>query len=214
MSSQRRPAVLGSSEVALSEAYDLGILDLDGVVYVGDQAVDGAATSVAAAIKAGMRCCYLTNNASRPASGRVFVWSHSRTQARMWVTLGSVIRYRMNGPSRRAATCSSPPSPTTAPPAAADSLLPATRPPTCTPSSAPTFASSPASARCTSRPPAANRHSPTASVGLSPMPSLAPRHNTRCSSQRIDCSLATLALLPSAAAELKRWAAAGPWSGR
>ncbi len=34
--------MLGSSEVALSRAYDLAMLDLDGVVYVGGDAVEGA----------------------------------------------------------------------------------------------------------------------------------------------------------------------------
>lgn len=57
--------MLGSSEVALSRAYDLAMLDLDGVVYVGGDAVEGAAEHLAAARAAGMRLAFVTNNASR-----------------------------------------------------------------------------------------------------------------------------------------------------
>lgn len=42
------------------------LFDLDGVVYVGPHAVPGAAESVARAVGAGLRCRYVTNNASRP----------------------------------------------------------------------------------------------------------------------------------------------------
>lgn len=49
----------------LTEVHDLAIVDLDGVVYVGPDAVPGAAEAVAAATAAGLRMCYLTNNASR-----------------------------------------------------------------------------------------------------------------------------------------------------
>ena len=58
---------LGSSDRALCEVYDLGLLDLDGVVYVGADAVPGAVDALAAARKAGMRRAFLTNNASRSA---------------------------------------------------------------------------------------------------------------------------------------------------
>lgn len=50
----------------LVEAYDLGILDLDGVVYVGGDAVPGAVDALRAAEQATMRLAYITNNASRP----------------------------------------------------------------------------------------------------------------------------------------------------
>jgi glycerol-1-phosphatase len=46
--------------------YDLAILDLDGVVYVGEHAVPGVVADLAAAAGAGMRASYVTNNASRP----------------------------------------------------------------------------------------------------------------------------------------------------
>lgn len=50
------------------ETYDLVMLDLDGVVYVGPDAVPGAAEHLAAARDAGVRLAFVTNNASRPAS--------------------------------------------------------------------------------------------------------------------------------------------------
>ncbi|WP_372733672.1 HAD-IIA family hydrolase [Nocardioides sp.] len=57
---------LGSSPRALCEAYDLAMLDLDGVVYVGDAAVPGAAENIDGARRGGMRIAFITNNASRP----------------------------------------------------------------------------------------------------------------------------------------------------
>lgn len=59
---------LGSSPEPLSKAYDLAMVDLDGVVYVGRDAVDGAADSLAAAQGNGMHLAYITNNASRPTA--------------------------------------------------------------------------------------------------------------------------------------------------
>jgi HAD superfamily hydrolase (TIGR01450 family) len=59
---------LGSSDRPLCELYDLGMLDLDGVVYIGKEAVPGAVEALSAARQAGMRLAYLTNNASRPAA--------------------------------------------------------------------------------------------------------------------------------------------------
>lgn len=56
----------GGSEPPLQEAYDLAMLDLDGVVYVGPDAVPGAPAHIAAARAAGMRVAFITNNASRP----------------------------------------------------------------------------------------------------------------------------------------------------
>jgi len=58
--------VLGSSAQALCQAYDLAMLDLDGVVYVGGEAVPGAPAYLAQARHAGMRLAFVTNNASRP----------------------------------------------------------------------------------------------------------------------------------------------------
>lgn len=56
---------LGSSSSALCTAYDAGLLDLDGVLYVGGAGVAHAAESVAAARSQGMRIAFVTNNASR-----------------------------------------------------------------------------------------------------------------------------------------------------
>lgn len=58
--------MLGSSSTALCQAYDLAMLDLDGVVYVGGEAVPGAPGHLDAARTAGMRLAFITNNASRP----------------------------------------------------------------------------------------------------------------------------------------------------
>ncbi len=50
----------------LCDVYDVAMLDLDGVVYVGTDAVPGAASAIARAREAGMRCAFITNNAARP----------------------------------------------------------------------------------------------------------------------------------------------------
>ncbi len=52
----------------LSRAYDTGLLDLDGVVYLGGDAVPGAAAALAGARRDGMRLAFVTNNASRSPS--------------------------------------------------------------------------------------------------------------------------------------------------
>ena len=57
---------LGASQEPLALAYDLAMLDLDGVVYIGGQAVPGAARWLAEARAAGQHLAYVTNNASRP----------------------------------------------------------------------------------------------------------------------------------------------------
>ena len=58
---------LGASEGPLVEAYDLAMLDLDGVVYIGGRAVPGAAEHLARARAADLRVAFVTNNASRSA---------------------------------------------------------------------------------------------------------------------------------------------------
>lgn len=50
---------------ALARRFDSLLLDLDGVVYVGKQAVPGAGKALAELRAAGIRVCYVTNNASR-----------------------------------------------------------------------------------------------------------------------------------------------------
>ena len=49
----------------LAAAYDLAMLDLDGVVYIGHAAVPGVAGHLEDAAAAGMTLAYVTNNASR-----------------------------------------------------------------------------------------------------------------------------------------------------
>ncbi|GAA0935178.1 HAD-IIA family hydrolase [Actinocorallia libanotica] len=49
----------------LIDAYDVALLDLDGVVYRGRKPVENAAESLAKARAQGMRLAYVTNNASR-----------------------------------------------------------------------------------------------------------------------------------------------------
>jgi glycerol 3-phosphatase-2 len=58
--------MLGSTDRPLCEAYDLALLDLDGVVYVGGDAVRGAPEHLGRAGGAGMRLAFITNNAARP----------------------------------------------------------------------------------------------------------------------------------------------------
>ncbi|MFG2116352.1 HAD hydrolase-like protein [Streptomyces sp. NPDC048718] len=56
----------GGSAVALDEAYDTALLDLDGVVYyAGGNAVPHAVEALGAARAGGMRLAYVTNNALR-----------------------------------------------------------------------------------------------------------------------------------------------------
>ncbi|HTW20752.1 MAG TPA: HAD-IIA family hydrolase [Mycobacteriales bacterium] len=63
----RVPPGLVASSGSLVSGYDLLLLDLDGVVYIGGRAVRGAAEALNAARAAGARVVFLTNNASRPA---------------------------------------------------------------------------------------------------------------------------------------------------
>lgn len=56
---------LGSCEQPLAAAYDVALLDLDGVLYLGPDGVPHAADAVRAAREVGMRAAYVTNNASR-----------------------------------------------------------------------------------------------------------------------------------------------------
>jgi glycerol-1-phosphatase len=59
------PLAAGSSAPPC-EVYDVALLDLDGVVYVGPDAVPGVPDALSAARAAGMRLGFVTNNASRP----------------------------------------------------------------------------------------------------------------------------------------------------
>ncbi|RDG31711.1 HAD-IIA family hydrolase [Streptomyces corynorhini] len=65
MSQQTRTRPSGSA-TALNESYDTALLDLDGVVYAGGEAIAHAVGSLGTARDAGMRLAYVTNNALRP----------------------------------------------------------------------------------------------------------------------------------------------------
>ncbi|MDP3893547.1 HAD-IIA family hydrolase [Nocardioides sp.] len=67
--------MLGVSESTLCSAYDLAMLDLDGVVYIGRDAVPGAAGHLDRVRECGMRLAFVTNNAARPPEA---VASHLR----------------------------------------------------------------------------------------------------------------------------------------
>ncbi len=59
------PQGLRGSPEPLDGAYDVALLDLDGVVYLGGAAIPGAAEALRKAAAAGMRLAYVTNNAFR-----------------------------------------------------------------------------------------------------------------------------------------------------
>ena len=50
----------------LTQLYDVALLDLDGVVYLGRDAIAGVPEALRAARDAGMRLAFVTNNAARP----------------------------------------------------------------------------------------------------------------------------------------------------
>src|SRR5262245_21938934 len=63
-----RPMSLRGCARPLSEAYDVGLLDLDGTVYIGSRALPGAGEALAKARASGMRLAFVTNNAYRTPS--------------------------------------------------------------------------------------------------------------------------------------------------
>lgn len=54
------------SDLAVVDAYDAALFDLDGVVYLGPVAVPGAAEGIAELRQRGTRIGFVTNNAARP----------------------------------------------------------------------------------------------------------------------------------------------------
>ena len=66
MGDDRDDAWLRGSDQPLVARYDLAMLDLDGVVYIGPDVVPGAAERLDRAAEAGMHIAFVTNNASRP----------------------------------------------------------------------------------------------------------------------------------------------------
>ena len=63
--SSSEPHGLLDCDQPLMTAYDTAMLDLDGVVYIGGDAIAGAARHLKAARAAGMHLAFVTNNASR-----------------------------------------------------------------------------------------------------------------------------------------------------
>lgn len=59
------PTSLLGSDVPLAAAYDLALMDLDGVCYRGAEPVEHADEGIAAARARGMRMMFVTNNAAR-----------------------------------------------------------------------------------------------------------------------------------------------------
>jgi len=55
------------TSAGLVAAYDIAIFDLDGVVYLGREPIDGAVEAIDALYRAGVPVAYATNNASRRA---------------------------------------------------------------------------------------------------------------------------------------------------
>ena len=53
------------TDTPLYAKYDVALLDLDGVVYIGGQPIPGAPEALQKAKREGMRLAYVTNNASR-----------------------------------------------------------------------------------------------------------------------------------------------------
>ena len=58
-------AGLIGTALPLAEAYDLALVDLDGVAYRGPLPIDHAADGLTSARERGLRLVYVTNNASR-----------------------------------------------------------------------------------------------------------------------------------------------------
>lgn len=62
------PRQLKGCAEPLSSHYDVALLDLDGVVYLGGSAIPGAAGALDKAVAGGMRLAFVTNNAFRTPS--------------------------------------------------------------------------------------------------------------------------------------------------
>jgi glycerol-1-phosphatase len=59
--------MITGSDTVLATSYDVALLDLDGVVYVGPNAVPAAPAALSRARELGMRLAFVTNNAARTA---------------------------------------------------------------------------------------------------------------------------------------------------
>jgi glycerol-1-phosphatase len=67
---------------ALHEKYDVALLDLDGVVYIGGTPIPGAPQALQNAKQQGMHLAYVTNNASRTPAAVAALLSHMNVPAR------------------------------------------------------------------------------------------------------------------------------------
>ena len=66
---------------AVHEKYDVALLDLDGVVYIGGSPIPGAPEALQKAKQQGMRLAYVTNNASRTPAAVAALLSHMSVPA-------------------------------------------------------------------------------------------------------------------------------------
>jgi glycerol-1-phosphatase len=74
--------VTSTPGTALPEKYDVALLDLDGVVYIGGAPIPGAPEALHKAKQHGMRLAYVTNNASRTPAAVAALLSHMNVPAR------------------------------------------------------------------------------------------------------------------------------------
>ncbi len=82
----------------LLQRYDQVILDLDGCVWVGEEAVPGSPEAIAALRKAGKRVAFATNNSWHPGEDQVArLWGHG-VQAALSdvVTVGGAMQHLLN----------------------------------------------------------------------------------------------------------------------
>ena len=63
---ERTAAGAEAGELAVIDSYDAALLDLDGVVYLGPIAVEGAPEAIARLYDRGVKIGFVTNNAARP----------------------------------------------------------------------------------------------------------------------------------------------------
>lgn len=63
-----RNGLPAASAEPLAQRYDVALLDLDGVIYIGRSPVPGAAAALGKAADCGLRLAFVTNNASRTPS--------------------------------------------------------------------------------------------------------------------------------------------------
>jgi ribonucleotide monophosphatase NagD (HAD superfamily) len=73
--------MLEETTAPLVEAHDLVMFDLDGVVYVGGEAIDGVPEAIDRVRASGRHVAFVTNNASRRPRPRHACWSRSTVRA-------------------------------------------------------------------------------------------------------------------------------------